>query len=61
MKAVRKQIFEIKRMQYACATSHSPYLKNDYEKKIKSMIRDLKEYCSYKKYNYDEIKRINRL
>lgn len=60
MKAVRKQIYEIKRMQYACAISNSPYLKNDYDKKIKSMIRDLKEYCSYKNYNFEEIKRVNR-
>jgi len=50
MKAVRKQIYQIKRMQYACAKSNSPYLKNDYDKKIKSMIRDLKEYWIYKNY-----------
>lgn len=48
-------INEIKRLYDGCIVTKSPYLKNDYEKKIKALKRDLKEYCSYKKFNYKEL------
>ena len=46
---------EIKRLYTACIKSKSPYLKRDYEKKIRSLKRDLKEYCFYRKFNYKKI------
>lgn len=55
MKAVNKQIAEIKRLYGAINKTNSKYLKNDYTKNIKTLKRGLKEYCSYKGYNYNEI------
>lgn len=52
MKQALIVINEIKRLYTACIKSTSPYLKTDYEKKIKSLKTDLKEYCSYKHFNY---------
>lgn len=55
MKAVNKQVEEIKRLYGAINKTSSKHLKNDYTKNIKALKRDLKEYCSYKGYNYKEI------
>ena len=55
MKAVNKLIDEIKEHSNAIEVASSIYLKRDREKKIKSLKRDLKEYCSYKGYNYKQI------
>lgn len=55
MKQALIVIDEIKRLQMSCIKSKSIYLKKDYSKKIKSLKRDLKEYCFYKKYNYKNI------
>lgn len=48
-------INEIKRLYTACYESKSQYLRNDYEKKIRSLKKDLKEYCYYKKFDYKKI------
>ena len=48
-------INQIKGLYDSCIKSKSPYLKNDYEKKIRSLKRDLKEYCFYKKINYKQL------
>lgn len=55
MKQALIVIDEIKRYYSSCLNSNSSYLKRDYEKKIKSLKRDLKEYCFYKNYNYKKI------
>lgn len=48
-------INQIKGLYDSCIKSNSPYLKNDYEKKIRSLKRDLKEYCFYKNINYKSL------
>lgn len=46
---------EIKRLKEAINKSASEKLITDYSKKIRGLIKDLKEYCSYKKLNYEKI------
>lgn len=46
---------EIKRLKEAINKSASEKLITDYSKKIRSLIKDLKEYCGYKKLNYEKI------
>lgn len=55
MKAVQKQIDEIKRMQEALAKTDSKRLKADYSKRIARLKADLKEYCGYRGVDYREI------
>lgn len=55
MKQAIAVIKEIRRLYHGCAVTQSPYLKNDYTKKIKSLKRDLKEYCGYKNFNYKQL------
>ena len=46
MKDTKRQEFvdEINRYKVALAKTKSPYLKKDYQKKIRQMERDLKDY-----------------
>ena len=55
MKAANELIKEIKEHKEAIKASSSPYLIKDREKRIKRLERDLKEYCSYKGYDYKKI------
>lgn len=48
-------IKEINRLYTACIKTKSQYLKKDYEKQIKVLKKDLKEYCYYKHFNYKEL------
>lgn len=57
MKAVERHIEEIKRYQIAINKTDSAYLKNDYSKKINRMIKELREYCHYRNYNFKSILR----
>lgn len=57
MKAVERHIEEIKRYQEAMNKTDSAYLKNDYSKKINRMIKELREYCHYRNYNFKAILR----
>lgn len=55
MKQALIVINEIKRLYAAINKSKSKYLKNDYYKNIKRLKADLKEYCGYKNFNYNEL------
>lgn len=61
MKQAMAVIKEIRRLYHGCAVTQSPYLKNDYTKKIKSLKRELKEYCGYKHFNYKELCEMNNI
>lgn len=55
MQAAKKLIEEIKRQIDACSRTQSDYLKRDYNKSIKRMKKDLREYCFYRGFNYKKI------
>ena len=55
MKAVMRQIEEINRVKEALKKTESPYLKMDYQKNLKRLKKDLREYCYYRGYSYREI------
>lgn len=57
MKAVERHIEEIKKYQKAIDRTDSIYLKLDYSKKINRMIKELREYCHYRNYNFKAILR----
>ena len=58
MKQALKVINEIKADYKAIEKSKSKYLINDRLKHIKSLKRDLKEYCGYKGYDYNDIEKL---
>lgn len=51
MKAAMRQIEEIKPI----AKTDSKYLKRDYRKNIRRLEEELKEYCSYRGFEYGKI------
>lgn len=55
MKQALIVIEELKRLYAACIKSESKYLKTDYGKQIKKLKKDLKEYCGYKKIDYEKL------
>lgn len=55
MNALERHIDEIKKYKKAIDKTDSIYLKNDYYKKIDRMFKELKEYCKYRGYNFNEI------
>lgn len=57
-KMMLKHIEQIKACYNAVIKSKSPYLKNDIEKKIYSLKKELKEYCAYKNISYKTIVRV---
>lgn len=61
MKQAMVVIKEIRRLYYGCMVTQSPYLKNDYKKKIRALKRDLKEYCGYKNFNYKQLCEMNNI
>ena len=61
MKQAMVVIKEIRRLYHGRMVTQSPYLKNDYQKKIRALKRDLKEYCSYKHFNYKQLCEMNNI
>lgn len=60
MKAVERQLDEIRKYQKAMNKTNSCYLKNDYSKCISRLINELREYCKYRNYDFKEIiRRLN--
>ena len=57
MKAIERHIEEIRQYKTAREKTDSRYLKNDYSKKINHMMKELREYCHYRNYNYKAILR----
>ena len=55
MKQALIVIAEIKRMKTAVRKSKSVKLKNDYNKAIRNKKADLKEYCQYRGFDYEEL------
>lgn len=55
MKAVVRQLEEIKRVKEAIKKTDSPYLKQDYQKHLRRLKGELREYCYYRGFNYKEI------
>lgn len=54
---LEKHINKIIRLQTAIKKSNSYYLKNDYGKAVQRLKRELKEYCSFRMYDYKAILR----
>lgn len=61
MKNVTQQVQKIKEFQLAIKKTKSKYLRKDYGKAIKRLTYELKEYCNFKKYDFDEIIRTARI
>ena len=57
MKQAVKVVKEIERLKWAIYKTNSEYLIKDYSKQIVKLIKELKEYCRYKKLNYTEVMR----
>lgn len=55
MKAAMNQVKEINKLKEAIENTQSQHLKRDYEKKIHKLKKELKEYCTYKKFNYRKL------
>ena len=55
MKAVMRHLEEVRRVEEALKKTYSPYLKQDYQKHLKRLKKDLREYCYYRGFNYKEI------
>lgn len=55
MRAVNKQLEEIKRVEKALENSKSIKFKKDQGKYLKRLKKELKEYCYCRGYNYQEI------
>ena len=61
MKQALKVAAEIERLQGAIEKTKSAHLKADYSKGIRRLTAELKEYCGYKKLNYNEVMKEARL
>lgn len=55
MNAVKRQIEEINRLKGAIEATKSAHLKADYERGIKRLTKELREYCSYRNYDFYKI------
>lgn len=55
MKQAQKVVAEIERLKSAIEKTRSAHLKNDYSKGIRNLTAELKEYCGYKKLNFNEV------
>lgn len=60
MKQALKVVAEIERLKGAIEKTKSARLKNDYSKGIRNLTAELKEYCGYKKLNFNEVMREGR-
>lgn len=60
MTPIDRHIQEIMRLKKVINETKSTYLKNDYSKRISQMIKELREYCDYRGYDFTNIlKRID--
>lgn len=57
MKQALKVATEINRLKRAIEKTKSPHLKKDYGKAVRKLTAELKEYCGYRKLNFDEVMR----
>lgn len=57
MKQAQKVVKEIERLKGAIYKTNSEHLIKDYSKQIIKLIKELKEYCKYKKLNYNDVMR----
>lgn len=57
MKQALKVVKEIERLKWAIYKTNSEYIIRDYSKQIVKLIKELKEYCKYKKLDYKEVMR----
>lgn len=57
MKQAQKVVEEINRMKGAIEKTNSAHLKNDYSKGIRTLTAELKEYCGYRKLDFNKIMR----
>lgn len=55
MKAIERHMVEIKKYQSIVNESNNPYIINDYSKAIRRLKRELKTYCKFKGFNYNDI------
>lgn len=55
MKAVERHIEEIKKYQAIVNKSDNPYIITDYSKAICRLKRELKTYCKFKGFNYNNL------
>ena len=55
MRAVMRQLEEINRVKEAIHKTESPHLKQDYQKHLKRLKKELREYCYYRGFAYKEI------
>ncbi|MBO5711884.1 MAG: hypothetical protein J6R47_03510 [Acholeplasmatales bacterium] len=55
MKQALKVVNEINKLKIEISISNSEKLITDRSKKIRTLIKDLKEYCSYKGINYNKL------
>ena len=54
MRAVMRQVEEIKRMEAAMRQTESEHLRRDYGKGIKRLKAELREYCGYRGLNISD-------
>ena len=57
MKQAQKVVKEIERLKWAIYKTNSEHLIRDYSKQTVKLIKELKEYCRYKKLNFTEVMR----
>lgn len=55
MKQALIVVNKIKDLEIAINKTTSIYLKQDYRKQINRLKKDLKDYCFYKNYNYNDL------
>lgn len=55
MRAAMRQVEEIRRLEQAISKTKSTYLINDYSKNIRTLKRELREYCGYRGFDYNEV------
>lgn len=55
VKAAKRQIEEINRLKIAIKETKSKYLWRDYQKSIRRLESELREYCSYRGLDYETI------
>ena len=57
MKQALNVVKEIERLKWAIYKTNSEYLIRDYSKQTVKLIKELKEYCRYRKLDYNEVMR----
>lgn len=55
MNAAMRQVAEINRVTEAIQNTKSPYLMRDYEKNLRRLKKELREYCYYRGFNFKQI------